>query len=203
MPGMGRVRLTAGGVSPGQVRLKPSGASERLRRPADDINYTTSPGQKCRVCGRRAAVPESGRSKLCEVCAPDGRIVAEIAAALKAAGQPPLAVSVPAGGPLHKLRTRGLQAKARLDERRRRNKDVFPGAAKRSTPSPAAPRTSGAARRLSTQDKQSGVRRLRARVVSIERQLRQAGSMRPHARAKLEEELGAARRLLARWEDTH
>jgi hypothetical protein len=120
--GMGRVRLTAGGVSPGQVRLKPSGASERLRRPGDDINYMTRPGHKCRVCGRRAAVPESGRSKLCEVCAPDGRIVAEVAAALKAAGQPPLSVSVPRGGPLHKLRTRGLQAKARLDERRRKTR---------------------------------------------------------------------------------
>lgn len=129
--------------------------------------------------------------------------MAEVAAALKAAGQPPLSASVPSGSSLHQLRSRGLQAKARLDERRRKNRDVVPTAAKRSTPSPAAPRTSGAARRLSTQDKLSGVGRLRARVVSIERQLRQAGSMRPHARAKLEEELGAARRLLARWEDTH
>src|SRR4051794_33370908 len=152
---MGRVRLTAGGVSPGQVRLKPAGASERLRRPGDDINYTTRPGESCRVCGRRAAVPESGRSKLCQVCAPDGRIVAEVAAALKAAGQPPLSTPVPAGGQLHKLRFRGLQAKARLDERRRKNKDTAP---RQRLPVPV-PRTSEAPRRLTSQDKQSGVRR--------------------------------------------
>lgn len=199
---MGRVRLTAGGVSPGQVRLKPSGASERLRRPGDDINYATRPGERCRVCGRRAAVPESGRSRLCQVCAPDGRIVAEVAAALKAAGQPPLSTAVPAGGPLHKLRSRGLQAKARLGERRRKNKDVAATAVPRTrAPAPAAgaPRTS---RRLSSQDKHSGVRQLRARMASIERRLAQAGALRPHARARLEEELGAARRLLARWDDT-
>ena len=103
---MGRVRLTAGGVSAGQVRLKPSGASERRRRPEDDVNYTTRPGERCRVCTRRAAVPESGRLKLCQVCAPDGRIVAEVTAALKAAGQPPLSALVPADGSLHKLRAR-------------------------------------------------------------------------------------------------
>lgn len=200
---MGRVRLTAGGVSPGQVRLKPSGASERLRRPGDDINYTTRPGEQCRVCGRRAAVPESGRSKLCQVCAPDWRIIAEVAAALKAAGQPPLSTPVPAGSPLHKLRSRGLQAKARLDDRRRRNKHVAPPAAAPKTSSTQArAQTSPTPRRLSTQDKQSGVRRLRARIVSIERQLGRATTLRPHARARLEEELGAARRLLARWDDT-
>jgi hypothetical protein len=199
---MGRVRLTAGGVSPGQVRLKPSGASERLRAPGDDINYTTRPGETCRICGRRTAVPESGRSKLCQMCAPDGRTVAEVAAALKAAGQPPLSATVPTGSPLHKLRSRGLQAKARLDERRRKNKHATPSAAPR--PSPSAP-VEGAARsprRLSAQDKQAGVRRLRARMVGIERQLAQASALRPHARARLEEELGAARRLLARWDDT-
>jgi hypothetical protein len=44
-------------------------------------------------------VPESGRLKLCQVCAPDGRIVAEVAAALKAAEQPPLSASVPLDAP--------------------------------------------------------------------------------------------------------
>ncbi|UOY01655.1 FUSC family protein [Blastococcus sp. PRF04-17] len=200
---MGRVRLTAGGVSPGQVRLKPSGASERLRRPGDDINYTTRPGEKCRVCGRRAAVPESGRSRLCQVCTPDGRIVAEVTAALKAAGQPPLSAAVPAGAPLRKLRTRGLQAKARLDERRRQHKDVTPPAeARRNSSARVADQAPRPARRLSAQDKQAGVRRLRARITSIERQLNSAGALRPHARARLEEELGAARRLLSRWNDT-
>ncbi|MGY1659639.1 hypothetical protein ACI78Q_00255 [Geodermatophilus sp. SYSU D00705] len=63
---MGRVRLTAGGVSPGQVRLKPSGASERLRRPADDIDYTTRPGQRCRICRRN--VPQR------PVCRPAGAL---------------------------------------------------------------------------------------------------------------------------------
>jgi hypothetical protein len=203
MPGMGRVRLTAGGVSPGQVRLKPSGASERLRRPGDDINYASRPWELCRVCGRRAATPESGRHKLCQVCGPDGRILAEVAAALKAAGQPPLSASVPAGSPSHKLRSRGLQAKARLDERRRKSKDVAPPSAPRKLASTSvAEQTSRTPRRLSTQDKQSGVRRLRARIVGIERQLGRAAALRPHARARLEEELGAARRLLARWDDT-
>jgi hypothetical protein len=201
---MGRVRLTAGGVSPGQVRLKPSGASERLRRPEDDINYTTRPGANCKLCRRRAAVPENGRSTLCPLCATDVRIVAKVAAALKAAGQPPLSASVPVGSPFHKLRTRALQAQARLDDRRRRNKDVAPPAAKRSrSTTPSGKQTSRAPRRLSTQDKQSGARRLRARIVRIERQLGQAGAMPPHARARLEEELGAARRLLARWDDAH
>ena len=126
---MTRVRLTAGGVSPGQVRLKPSGASERLRPPGDDINYTTRPGEECRNCRRRAAVPESGRLKLCAACAPDGRIVSEVAAALKAAGQPPLGSPVSAGGPLYGLRTRGLKAKARLNSRRSRGRDATPPSA--------------------------------------------------------------------------
>src|SRR3954470_22786829 len=107
---MGRVRLTAGGVSPGQVRLKPSGASERLRPPKDDINYTTRPGEMCKVCRRRTVIPESGNRKLCQVCEPDGRIIAEVSAALKAAALPPLSVPVPAGNPLQKVRTRGLKA---------------------------------------------------------------------------------------------
>ncbi len=200
---MGRVRLTAGGVSPGQVRLKPSGASERLRRPGDDINYTTRPGERCRGCSRRAAVPESGRLKLCQVCAPDGRIVADVAAALKAAGQPPLSASVPVGGPLHKLRARGLQAQARLDSRRRTSTEVTAAAKQPRSSTAGRGHASRARRRLSDQDKQSGVRRLRTRVLDIERRLRQAGDLRPHARAKLEEELVAARRLLARWDDTH
>jgi hypothetical protein len=136
---------------------------------------------------------------LCQVCAPDGRIVAEVVAALKAAGQPALSAPVPAGSPLHKLRSRGLLAKARLDERHRKNKDVAP---RRSSPTFLAERNPRTQRRLSTQDKQSGVRRLRARIISIERQLGQASALRPHARARLEEELGAARRLLARWDDT-
>jgi hypothetical protein len=63
-----------------------SGAPRR-RRPEDDISDTTRPGESCRVCSRRPAVPESGRPELCHVCAPDGRIVAELAAALEAAGQ--------------------------------------------------------------------------------------------------------------------
>ncbi|WP_346619637.1 hypothetical protein [Blastococcus montanus] len=199
---MGRVRLTAGGVSPGQVRLKPSGASERLRRPEDDINYTTRPGMRCRVCDRRAPVPESGKLKLCEVCLPDGRIVADVAAALKAAGQPPLSASVPAGGTLHKLRIRGLQAKARLDSRRRTSTEVTPAAKQPRTSTAAQGPGARGSRRLSEKDKRSGVPRLRARVRSIERRLRE-DVLRPHARAKLEEELGAARRLLARWDDTH
>jgi hypothetical protein len=124
--------------------------------------------------------------------------VADVAAALKAAGQPPLSTPVPAGGPMNRLRSRGLQAKARLDERRRKNKDAAPP----KRPPVPAPRASDTPRRLTTQDKQSGVRRLRARMASIERRLAQAGALRPHARARLEEELGAARRLLARWDDT-
>jgi hypothetical protein len=203
MPGMGRVRLTAGGVSPGQVRLKPSGASERLRRPEDDINYTTLPGDRCRVCSRRPAVPESGRLKLCQKCGPDGRIVAEVAAALKAAGQPPLSAPVPAGGSLQKLRTRGLQAQARLDSRRRSSTEVTPAAKQPRMPTPGPWQGRRGSRRLSEQDKQSGVPRLRARILSIERRLRQADALRPPVRAKLEEELVAARRLLARWGDTH
>ena len=79
------------------------------------------------------------------------------------------------------------------------------------TPAAKQPRSSSAGRghasrarrRLNDQDKQSGVRRLQARILDIERRLRQARALRPHARAKLEEELLAARRLLARWDDTH
>ncbi len=201
---MGRIRLTAGGVSPGQVRLKPSGASKRLRRPGDDINYTNRPGERCRVCSRRAAVPESGPLKMCQVCAPDGRIVAEAAAALRAVGQPPLSASVPAGSPLQKLRIRGLKAQARLNSRRRSDKDAAPAAGKQKSVSPSqAGRVAHAPRRLSDQDKRAGVRRLRERILHIERQLRHADTLRPHTRAKLEEELVAARRLLARWDDTH
>lgn len=206
MHDMGRVRLTAGAVTPGQVRLKPSGASERLRRPQDDINYTTRPGERCRVCSRRAAVPESARLKMCQVCAPDGRIVADVAdvaAALKAAGQPPLSAPVPADGPLHKLRARGLQAQARLDSRRRSSAEVTPPGKQPRAVTADRWRSSREGRRLSDQDKRSGVRRLRTRILDVERKLRQAGGLRPHARAKLEEELLAARRLLARWDDTH
>jgi hypothetical protein len=204
MSGMGRVRLTAGGVSPGQVRLKPSGASERLRRLEDDINYTTRPGESCRVCRRRAAVPESGRLKLCQVCTPDGRIVADVAAALKAARQPPLTAVLPAGSPLHQLRARGLKAQARLDSRRRSSKEgTAAKAQKPGAPTGARGRARRTSRRLNDQDKKSGAQRIRARILGIEQRLRQAHAMRPHARAKLEDELAAARRLLARWDDTH
>jgi hypothetical protein len=199
---MGRVRLTAGAVSPGQVRLRPSGASERLRRPGDDINYNTRLGESCRGCVRRPAVPDSGRLKLCQRCAPDGRAVAEVAAALKAAGQPPLLAAVPAGGPLHKLRTRGVQAQARLDARRRTVKETLARASTTSTTGRREIPRSG--RRLSEQDKRAGARRLQERAASLERRLREASALyRPHELAKMEEEFVAARRLLARWDYTH
>jgi hypothetical protein len=108
-----------------------------MRPPGDDINYTTRPGEKCRNCRRRAAAPDSGRRKLCAACAPDGRIVAEVTAALKAAGQPPLSAPVPDGGPLHRQRTRGLKAQARLTSRRRASKDATPPAHRQQTPAVA------------------------------------------------------------------
>lgn len=128
---------------------------------------------------RRTAIPESGNRKLCQVCEPDGRIVAEVSAALKAAAQPPLSVPVPAGSPLQKLRTRGLKAQARLDGRRRGSKQPAPAATtskKGSTSQRAA--ASSTPRRLSAQEKHAGARRLRARMDGIERRLRQEGTMR-------------------------
>jgi hypothetical protein len=95
-----------------------------------------------------------------------------------------------------------LQAQARLNSRRRSSKDDAAPAAKQNG---SARRGQGCQpqRRLSDQDKQAGIRRLRERIRSIERQLCRAGPLRTHARAKLDEELVAARRLLARWDDTH
>ena len=198
---MGRVRLTAGGVSPSQVRLKPSGASERLRAPGDDINYAAGPGSACTVCGRQRVVPAAGRGRLCPACADDKRLVAHARATLVAAGLPPLGAAAPDGDPMRRLRARGVEAQGRLDRRQAKNRDKTAAAAPKAAAVTQGPRQRRAPRRLTAADKKAGARRLQERIRLIEQRLKHSQTLRPHARARLEEELSAARGLLRRWPD--
>lgn len=108
-----RVRLHSGGISPGQVRLRQRGASEKATAPGRDIrDLGPDKGPKmCRNCGKPVARP---RAVHCDRCLADTKLVREVRAELKRLRLPPLGKTVSKGGPMWKKRRRAEAALQRL-----------------------------------------------------------------------------------------
>lgn len=118
----GRVRLHAGGISPGEVRLRRRGASERGTAPGKDIRdisplagvqLRSEVRAPCKNCGTDVA-----GYKHCEPCRTDRRIVMAARKTLKEVGVPDLDKTAAPGSPHMKTRRKGLAALRRLEERR-------------------------------------------------------------------------------------
>lgn len=108
-----RVRLHSGGISPGQVRLRKRGASEKATAPGHDIrDVEPDKGPKmCRNCGKPVGRP---RAVHCDSCLTDTKLVREVRAELKQLGLPPLGRTVPRGAPMSKKRRQAEAALHRL-----------------------------------------------------------------------------------------
>jgi hypothetical protein len=192
-PEVARVRLNSGGLSAAQVRMGSRGASERLRPPGDDINSPAEGAAAlvCGWCGSRKRVDDA-RPRRCGACRADEQVVREVAAALRAAGQPPLGRKAPAGAPLSARRSQGEAARSRLRSRKRTMSQM------RATAPPAA--KPAGTRRITAGQKAAGARRLRQRVTELERELARLDRT-DGRRGQLREELAAAQRLLSDWKD--
>ncbi len=114
---MPRVRLNAGALTAGQLRVGRRGPSERIRPPGEDVNYGSSRDERlvCGWCGSRNL--DASRPRRCSTCRTDQATVREATARLAAARLPPLGAKAP-GDAYLKIRRRGDQARARLAERR-------------------------------------------------------------------------------------
>lgn len=114
----GRVRLHGGGISPGEVRLRGRGASERKTPPGEDIrDIGPEVPRRCRTCGDNAYAP----SRDCGRCMEDLSIVQEVSKVLSRNHQPPLGAGTAAGSGYRKHRAKAQKAQERIDQRRRRN----------------------------------------------------------------------------------
>ena len=112
-----RVRLHSGGISPGQVRLRKGGASEKGTAPGRDIRDIgpdRGPGKgprACRSCGKPVV---KDRGVRCERCLADDRLVKEVRRKLAELGLPPLGKTVAKSSPLWRKRTQAEAALRRL-----------------------------------------------------------------------------------------
>ncbi len=130
-----RVRLHSGGISPGLVRLRKRGASERATAPGRDIrDIGPDKGPKsCRICAESVVRPRSAR---CDGCIADETLVKEVRRALARLGLPPLGKAVPLASPMSKKRRRAEAALQRLGRKSAAGLSARPTGAARG-PAPA------------------------------------------------------------------
>lgn len=98
-----KVRLHSGGISPGQVRLRKRGASEKATAPGLDIrDIGPDRGPKpCRICAKPIGRPRGVR---CDGCIADEAFVKEVRRELARLGLPKLGTKVAKGSPMSKRR---------------------------------------------------------------------------------------------------
>src|SRR4051794_10885723 len=108
-----KVRLHSGGISPGQVRLRRAGASEKATAPGRDIrDIRPDKGPTpCRMCGKPVGRP---RGVPCDGCIADEALVKAVRRELARLGLPPLGKTIPRGSPMAKKRKRAQAALERL-----------------------------------------------------------------------------------------
>ena len=114
------MRLHSGGISPGLVRLRRSGASERQTPPGRDIrDIRPDQGpQVCVNCKSSARLVQGVRKKRCDPCYRDELEIEAANKKLKALKQPPVgAKSSIEGAPGSKVRRRGDKALKSLRSR--------------------------------------------------------------------------------------
>lgn len=180
---MGRVRLQAGGVSPGEVRLSRRGASEKLTPAGTDIrDVKPDSGRRektCSWCGSTKAVILVKRRNRCGKCRHDQALVAKAKAALQDMGASVLGAPGSSDPVEVQVRKTGVEAQERLEKRRRAHKskegNVDPG------------------RALNVRDRARVLSQLEQRITALQRKMAQ--ERLSSRRAELRQDLAIARRL--------
>lgn len=119
----GRVRLHSGGISPGEVRLRPKGATARKTAPGKDIrDYEfEDPGAKlCGACGGNQTVTGATQPR-CVKRRSDEATIRKAKKVLSTLGVRSLDVPIPNGAPGASTQRKALAARARIAGRRKAN----------------------------------------------------------------------------------
>lgn len=132
-----RVRLHSGGISPGEVRLRRRGASEKATAPGRDIR-DIGPDRGPRLCRVCTTPLQPGEGARCLQCVADERLVRDVRRELARLGLPPLGSKVPSGGPMSKRRALAEKALARM----RKRPNAAPSPKKRTRKTAMAPKRS-------------------------------------------------------------
>ena len=192
---MARVRLNAGGLTAAQVRMSARGASERLRRPGDDINNTDGHDGKIvgGGCGTSKKV-DATRPRRCAACRADEQMVRDTNTRHRAAGQPARRSASNKTTANARIRKQGDAARQRLAGRRRATPP-----SRRSSPPTVAPIPTSP-RRVNAGQEAAGERRLQTCIEKLDKELKTMARS-DRRRDQLREDLHVARRLLADWPD--